>query len=322
MRAEFREGDPKKRVLAILDAAEREDPPALVVELLDCFTDEHPFVRRAALDAIGRIAEFRGHAIDREVAQKIARMAQDADEGVRAETAIALAMIARGDARTETERLALHRLLEDPSPKVRRETAAALGDVADDSAKEKLAVSVENDTDPEVRFEAAFALAAMKDPRGLATLVDALDKPKKRLEACEGLRRLGSDRALPALQKLATRVFLAWPDRLTVLATMYALGDPNAKTGVLDRVRARNREERAYALSLIGSHRIFEGKDVLLAVAKDANDRLRDTAVRALGDLGGAAGPEVREMLRAIAEDTSLAEELRADAQRAIAKLG
>jgi HEAT repeat protein len=321
MGARGTETDPKKRVEEMLRAVDQEDAallPQLVTSMLEQFTDAHPFVRRAALDALGRIAEFRGVAIELETASKIARMAGDPDPGVRSETAIALAMISKGGGQSETERLALHRLLEDPDASVRREAAAALGDVRDETAKEGLASRAAGDGDGDVRFEAAFALAAMQDRRALGELISALDKPRRRLDACEGLRRLNDPAAIPALEKLATRFFLAWPDRLTALATMHALGDAAAGIGVLERTRSRNREERAYALALIGSHRIAAGLQVLIELASNPKDALRDTAVRALGELGDRAGTEVLER---VAADPSAAAEIRADAQAALEKV-
>ena len=88
---------------------------------------------------------------------------------------------------------------------------------------------------------------------------------------------------------MAGKLFLAWVDRLTAWATMFALGRTDAGDRVLERTTSRNREERIYALSLIGSHKIREGRDILERVVRNERDPLRDTAVRALGDLGDPA---------------------------------
>jgi len=207
--------------------------------------------------------------------------------------------------------------LDDSSALVRREAAAALGDIGDRESARNLAHHLQDD-DADVRFEAAFALASLRDPRGLEQLIAALDTSTRRLDACEGLRRLGSRDAVLALRSVAERIFLAWADRLTAWATLHVLGEPDAAEKIIARADSRKHEERAYALALIGTHRIGRGAAILDAVALNPKDSLRDTAIRALGDLGDEAR---RPLLQRIAEDEHTPAELRQDARGALEKL-
>ena len=84
----------------------------------------------------------------------------------------------------------------------------------------------------------------------LEVLSAALSKGRRRIDACEGFLRLGDAAAVPALTKLSHKLFLAWPERLTVLGTLYALGERDAGQGVVARTRALSREERGFAISI------------------------------------------------------------------------
>jgi HEAT repeat protein len=274
--------------------------------------DPDPEIRAAAIDAIGRLAAFREAAIEETITKRIVDRTKDDDHRVRAEAASALAML---PAPPEGAARAVRLLLEDPHSRVRQEACAALGDLGDSVSRDFLAARLDDD-DPEVRFEAAFALASLKDARGRNTLESALAGTRKRLDACEGLRRLGDPAAVEALEKMAGKMFSAWVDRLSAWATMVTLGRSDVAGKVIERTASKSREERTYALSLIGSHRIAAGREVLEKVARDARDPLRDTAVRALGDLGEQASiATLREIIGG--SDRNLA----SDAEAALRKI-
>lgn len=312
--------DPIKRARALLDrvtGAPDAEVGDVVRAAVSYLRDEDPRVRVAALDALSRLAAFRGVELDLGIAERVLELAADPDDRVRSEAAIAIALLPEPLVGAEARAL-LVRLLQDASPRVRREAAAALGDVGERSAVDRLASGLD-DEDEVARFEAAYALAVLGDDRGLELLVSALGETKRRLDACEALRRLGSPRAVPALERLAGRLLLGWADRLTALATLYAVGARSpAAEKILERTFARNREERTYALALLGTHHILEGSGRLAEVAAAPRDPLRDTAVRALGELGVE---EALPVLVAVVEEESAPIELRLDAIGAITKL-
>lgn len=318
----FEDPSPKKRGEALRRAGEREPDERLgqlVRALGDKLGDDDAFVRFSALDVLGNLAAFRGVVLDGGIASKIINLSTDEHERVRGEVCVTLALLP-SEHLGHGARVILRRLLDDTSPFVRREAAAALGDARELAAVEPLAAHLSDD-DAEVAFEAAFALASLGDPRGVGLLTAALDTAKRRHDACEALRRLGpaASPALPKLRELAGKLFLFWSDRLTLWATLYAIGEHEpAATKLLERTKARRREERSYALAVIGTHHIREGAAVLVAVARDPSDRLRDTAVRALGELGDAT---TAETLVDVASEAEAPLELRLDAVTALGKL-
>lgn len=290
------------------------DDGTLLPVLLERLDDEAPRVRHAALEAIGMLAYRAVVTVPERAVDRIIAKATDDIIAVRAEAAVTLAIATDGPPKVVA---ALLELIDDDADAVRREAAAALGDVNAGAATKKLIVHLE-DEDRDVRFEVAFALATLKEAAGLQQLVASLGDPRRRLDACEGLRRLDSAAAIEPLNVFVSRRLLPWPERLTALATLHSLGDPHAGAALVGRTRAWASGERAFALGLIGSHQIAAGKDALLAVATKASDKLRAIAIRALGELGD---PSAAEVLSSIAAERRLPEAVRTEVDDALAKL-
>lgn len=315
----FSDPEPEVRLRALLDAMAVEDPaaePGLVALVAARLEDEHPGIRQAAVDALGRFSALSGVLLDERIARRLVELAQDPSASVRAETAGTLALL--GARRVVPGReAALHALLSDTSAKVREEAAAAVGDLKDRTAADALAKLLE-DTDLGVRFEAAFALASIGDSRGRPLLEGLLEKNRLRVDAAEGLRRLGDPAAIPALQRCAFRLILRWAERLTLHAVLHTLGDPDAGARVIARVRSWRREERIHALALIGSHGIHAGAPLLLELARDPKSLFRGVALRSLGLLRDEAhAPFFLEL----AKDEAEPEEVRVEAAEALALL-
>lgn len=287
---------------------------------------------KARLDALERIAQVwleDAVSLDELLDAHLESLAVDSDGRIRAELATLCALLPKQGKPAEAvavagmleDRLAiLLDLLVDGAPGVRQQAAAAIGDLAVPSTTAALVERIEQDDDDGVKFEAAFALASMhhNHARGRAVLERALDDKKLRLDACEGLRRLSSAEAIPALTRLAQRRFIPWPDRLTALATLHSLGHPEGGPQLLRRTRARNRAERAYAVSLIASHRITSGYAILEEIVANPKDKLREIAVRAIGELGLERAAEA---LMHIIEDRATPQPLLVEAFEALEKL-
>lgn len=318
--ARLTDDDPRTRLDAVLEVGELaavDGHAALVEGVVRRLWDEHPGVREAALDMLGRLAEFAGYEPDARVRERALALTEDERTGVRAEAAASMALLGpEADLPARIPRLTA--LTRDREPRVQQQALAALGDLRAHAATEAIAAALDA-KEPETRFEAAFALASLKDNRGRPVLEGELGRAKRRLDACEALRRLGDPAAIPALEPLTRKWLLPWADRLTVWATLHVLGHPGADTKIVDRMRARRLEERTYALSLIGSHHIPAGREELERVAQDPKDTLRDTAVRALGALGA---PQSASVLEGLLADGETPEELRADVQAALEACG
>ncbi len=317
----LRAADPEQRMEALRTLGARPDDSLLLV-VSDLLVDEVPAVRHLAAEVASYfLSRSLGQQETPEVPDSFGRRVLDGvrDEYhmVRRECAILLALLPESASPSIEERAsALEVLLADAELKVRREAAAAATDLGQASLANVLSQAA-RDPDPDLRFEAAFALATLKDDRARPVLEASL-KGRRFFDACEGFRRLGHRDAVPVLQRVAGRFFMGWPERLTLWATLYALGQPDASAQILKRGRSRNRAERAYALGLLGTHRILEGCSLLVGVAQDTRDPLRDIAVRALGEMGDGAG---LEPLLTIARSEGCAEALRVDAIHAIRRL-
>lgn len=277
-------GTPQERLDALLEAMEDREPSRELVEaVIRVLDDEHPGLRQAALETIGRYAAFADVKVNMAVVERAIELTMDDSAKVRAEAAGALALLA-DDVDHPPRQYALLRLLEDGEEEVRQEAAAALGDLAIADAKDPLA-DLLDDPSEDVRFEAAFALASMKDVRARPTLEGALPKTRRRLDAMKALGLLGDPAAAPALERYTKGLLVAWADRLTACATLYLLGDKSKAEHVLARTTARKLEERTYAVALIGTHRIVEGEAIVERIAQDKKDPLRDTAAESLAKL-------------------------------------
>jgi HEAT repeat protein len=299
--------DPRRRVEALDAVALGETPDAEGLGLaLAALADPAPPVRFAALEAIGSLA-LRG-AIDdaaRPGARAAAlRLLDDPEDKVRAELAVALCLLEPDPSEPLLD--AVVRLAADEAVIVRREAAAALGDFETERCLGPLRRRFAAETDGEARFELAFALASHRDGHGRAELLEALRSSQRRFDACEALRRLGDPSVVPELQAVLQRWFLPWPERLTVLGTLYALGETTAGPPIVARVEAWRREESIFAIGLIGRHRVREGLPVLTRLAERRRSPLRVHALEALGRLGE---PEGLALLDRVAAEPDLSPE-------------
>lgn len=291
------------------------DAPAETI-LFRALTEARPETRRLASEAMGRLAHFFGRDFSKATRSTLYGHRNDPEPVVRAELCLTLGLLDRpADEAKERTRIAIE-LLEDEDPRVRREAAAALGDISPELARDALLRHVD-DEDEEVRFEAAFALSPLAIPECLPLFLAALDRPARRLDALEGLGRLQNREAIEPLEVFARRFLISWADRLTAWSTLVRLGAPYADQ-IIEKTAARRREERTYAIALVGQRGLEAGRATLEAIAGRAGDPLRDVAIRALVELG----PEPsRETLGSIARDESAPAAVRAEAQEALDSL-
>jgi HEAT repeat protein len=237
--------------------------PAGTADLLALAADPETIVRRRAVLALGRVGASEGVPV-------LVSSLHDAEADVRATAAFALGLI--GD-RAATP--ALVKALGDPAPLVRGRVAEALGLIADASAAPAVAetfagcktdlAAIEPDDEqpksPEVEAcrLALFALVRLRDYDALARVaLDEQGQPVSRWwPVAYALQRIGDRRAAGALLTLVSGPGIYTPS--------FAL-----------RGLAAAQEARAVAPALAAATRA------------DADVRLRVTAVRLLGQIGGA----------------------------------
>jgi HEAT repeat protein len=288
---------------------------ALVDALLKVLTDADPKLVVRALETLGQWALRAVTSDKQKVLTAVSRCTRSDHPRIRSEAVVTLVLI-DDPANDQTVEMLLS-LLEDHHPRVRQEAAAALGDVKSTKAIAPLCSHLE-DEDAQTRFEASFALASLGDPHGLPLLLKETESNKKRFDALEGIRRLKDSSALQVLRPLSQRFFLGWPERLTVYATMYALGDIEAAQFLLKRAQSKNKAERRLAIGLIGTHKVVQAAPLLIQMALDRGGKFRSAAIHALGELQSEGALSV---IQSIIDDDSNPKDVLEEARNSIAAL-
>ena len=172
---------------------------------------------------------------------------------------------------------------------------------AGDKRTAELAQNLESD-DPKVRQRAAQTLQSVRHPQSVTLGIKALQDPdaKVRASAARSLGSLGEARAAVPILAL-----LDDPDLRTRQAAVYALGrlqEPRAVEPLLAMLRepaVGTRQGAAQALQDIGAPAV----DGLIVALSDRDQRVRELAIRALGNL---ADKRAVEPLIACLNDRSL----------------
>lgn len=220
-------------------------------------------------------------------------------------------VLRRGRLRDRRATDALVSLLTDveAAPELRAEAARLLGELPDPGAREALAAATAA-TNPAVADEAAVALAMLGDPRAaerLRAMLSATDRDL-RCRAAIALSRLDDRRAVPALLDALARPS-SHAERLEVIHALGMLGDPRAVEPLLALLHQPRFQQRALlALGRIGDRRAI---GPLRAQLRNAESSLaRDSAARALGQLGDSDSATLLATVAAAGGTPSAAESL------------
>ncbi len=201
---------------------------------------------------------------------------------------------------------------------VRLEATGRIADMASPQMRGALARMLE-DPIPEIRFEAARGMAALKHSSGLEILVEALDNGLLRFRALGALAELEDARALPAVQRLFHRWWLPGFDRTQAAGVLARLGEAEGAAWLLKRTQKRWSADRALAVELCGEVKAPGARERLRAILEDRKDPCRGAAARGLGRLGDR---EALPWLLALLDETGAAEDFRLDAAEGIWRLG
>ncbi|XXF75705.1 HEAT repeat domain-containing protein [Myxococcaceae bacterium GXIMD 01537] len=241
-----------------------------------------------------------------EFSAALARLLADAQGEVRRSGVSLASLVLSGDELTD----ALVSRLVDADTGVRLEATGRLADLALPQTRGALARVLE-DAIPEIRFEAARGMAALRHSAGLEVLVDALDADALRFRALGALAELGDARALPAVKRLFGKWLLNPFDKTQAAGVLAKLGEPEGAKYLLKRSQKTWSADRSLAVELLGEVRAEGALERLRAILGDGEDPSRGAAARGLGRLGDA---QALPWLLALLDDTSAPEDFRLDA--------
>lgn len=229
------------------------DPvPALVRAL----SDENPFVRRSAVNALGDIGDPRAtdplrHILDDSVEH--VRKSAEAVLGLRPRVRSGIDTPESGECpRLEKEALSeLTAALADPDARARQRAALALGNVCEPGAAEAL-VGALDDSSKNVRQAATYALGRTGVPTALDPLIRLMKDQvhQVRQASVSALGELCDRRALPALIE-----GLSDPDehvRQVAASSLGRLADRGATVGLIAATRDEDPHVRQAAVGALG----------------------------------------------------------------------
>jgi len=299
-----------------------------IEELIAQLGDKNWRVRRAAIDALGKIG-------DPQAVQPLIKALSDRDLRVRQSAANALGEIGNPQAVE-----ALIKALEDENWFVRQSAIKALGKTDDPQAIQSL-IKALIDRDSRVRVSAARTLGEIGDPQAVQPLIKALsdrdlrvrqsaadalgetgrpaiqplikaledENSSLRLWSAEALGRIGDPQAVqPLIKALSDRNSRV---RISAARTLGQIGDPQAVQSLINALSDRNGGvciSAADALGKIGQPAIHP----LIKALEDENSSVRLWAAYALGEIGDPQA--VQPLIKALEDESGPVRESAADA--------
>ena len=246
--------------------------------LLNAIADEYPPARQAAILAYGRIDPDGADTV-------IAPLLDDPRPDVRFSAVWTLSHL--GDSHVPL----ITRALEDNDAEVRRLSLRCLADLDATSHRDQVAELLD-DADEEVRFEAAAALASLRDVRGAEVLRVSLTDPARGFRAAIGLGDLEDRASHRALLRLAKHPLRSPILRAAAARGLVKLGDARGAEVLGKLVRSWRIEARQYAVQLVGELQLTElAADVARGYRKSSGSEraVYATALERLADKSGEA---------------------------------
>ena len=251
---------------------------------------------------------------------KLDALLEDGEPMVK-QAALAGVRLLRKPENLEKHASAVLGLLADRAAPVRTAAVWAAIKLPGDTARTQVRALLQS-TDEPLRFDAATALAEVKDAAALGGLTAALNQGYRRQEALSALMSLGDAAALPALAELWDQGDEAEQtgdfDRTLLAAALARFGDQRGKRHLALRA-AEGGDDRPVAVEWAGRLGVSEAIPALDALADEEGELSRGAALRALGRL---KAPGAEERLLAVVNDAELADDLRMDAAEGLAELG
>lgn len=281
--------------------------------LLALERETRPQARAAAAELLVQIAAEESSRAS-EFTEVLARLLADAQGEVRRSGIVLATLVLSAEELAEllTARLA------DADIGVRLEATGRISDLVLPQLRGALARMLE-DPVPEIRFEAARGMAALKHSAGLEILIAALDDAGLRFRALGALAELGDAKALPAVKKLFNGWLVPAFERTQAAGVLARLGEAEGAEYLLKRTQKKWSADRALAVELCGEVKAPGALERLRSILEDPKDPCRGAAARGLGRLGD---PQALPWLLALMEDTGAPEDFRLDAVDGVWRLG
>jgi HEAT repeat protein len=285
-----------------------------VRRLFELCDDADSLVGQAAIAGLGELGVA-------EAFEPLALLLQTASAPLRFQAALSIAQI-------DAARAAplLIEALADRDAEVQANAAAALGDcaragVVEDALRALACARLSGLLEaapPDLRLEAALALAWLGDRRATAPLCDVLADAGRGVAAAEALARLRDPAALPALRRVRGRFWAPRVARVAASAALARLGEGDGEREfLLDRARRGPADARGLAIAALGEARVPGAREVLEGILARRRDDQAAAAAAALGALGDPSARAALEQARAVHADP----EVRDEAARALARL-
>ncbi|MCC7540591.1 MAG: HEAT repeat domain-containing protein [Deltaproteobacteria bacterium] len=265
--------------------------------ILERFEDPDALVRQAAVIAAADIGDPRAAAALR-------AGITDGNPDVRFQAVVSYALLCPEQAVSP-----LVDALDDGHPEVRANAATALGNLladATDADKGRAARALAarlDDSDKNVRHEAALALAVLKDERAGPRLVEALSDPERAIDAAESLGELAYEPAREPLARHALKLMGAPEMRVAAAFGLAKLGDPRGATVLRKTLSAWRSAARAYAVDAVGRLGLAELADAVEPLVERPRGADPVVVVETLGRLAARSSVARAAIERAAARD-------------------
>lgn len=226
---------------------------------------------------------------------------------------------------TDAEPRKVIALLRDADPEVRAQAARALATLIDAAPHAKAAMiaalrELLTDGAPRARAEAALALAKLGDASGREALGGALEDPTLRGEALEAIATLSLTDYAGVIARIAANIFTSPFDRIAVARALIHLGDPRGRELLSAALAGFRALPRVLAVQAIGELGLAELAPEVAKLAERSRGVDASTLVGALGALA-AQSPEARAALENLARGKGRSAELAAGELNKVAAL-
>ena len=208
-------------------------------------------------------------------------------------------------------------LLADEVAQVRTAAVTTALRIPGEPARQQVRAVLQSPEEP-MRFQAACALADVRDSAALPELLRALREDHRRQEALSALMSLGDAAAVPEVLQLFDDESLGEFDRTLAAAALARFGEARGGEHLVARLESDG-DDRPIAAEWAGRLGVQPAVPALEELAELEGDPARGAALRALGRL---RAPGAEQRLAALAGSDETAEDLRLDAAEGLAELG